>query len=91
MAELSQSDLDALFSDFEPTRDQRSAQPADLQQDPTQQTAQQTDLDKLMADLAALGVDTTPEPQETAPVSSLPDNESLSQDQIDALLEELLG
>jgi hypothetical protein len=91
MAELSQSDLDALFADLEIPEAQQSSRQTDPAQAQTPQPAQQTDLDKLMADLEALGVNTTPEPQETTPVNSLTDNESLSQDQIDALLKEFLG
>ena len=87
MAELSQSDLDALFADLEPAG---TEQPAP-QTDAAQAQTQQADLDKLMADLEALGVNTTPEPEEAAPVSSPPDSESLSQEQIDALLKEMLG
>jgi len=78
MAELSQSDLDALFADIAPDTAQRPAEPSDM--------------DNLMSELTALGVNTTPEKQEAAPaVDSLSDSESLSQDQIDALLKELLG
>jgi|GEM_PF-1669955 hypothetical protein len=87
MAELSQSDLDALFAGLEPPEAPQSARQSDLKQTQTQQT----DLDKLMADLEALGVNITPEPQEAAPASPPSDNESLSQDQIDALLKEFLG
>ena len=87
MAELSQSDLDALFADLGTPE---APQPA-LEQAKAHEPAPQPDLDKLMADLEALCVNTTPEPQQAAPVSSLPDNESLSQDQIDALLKEFLG
>ena len=77
MAELSQSDLDALFADLTPETAQEPAEPSDM--------------DKLMSELAALGVDTTPEKQQAAPIDSPSDNETLSQDQIDALLKELLG
>lgn len=87
MAELSQSDLDALFADLgTPEAPQR-----DVAQAKTPEPAPAPDLDKLMADLEALGVNTTTEPQEAAPASSLSDDESLSQDQIDALLKEFLG
>ncbi len=78
MAELSQSDLDALFADIS-----LDAAP--------QQDAEPSGLDKLMADLAALGVDTTPEEPKAAPVDSASGSESLSQDEIDALLKEFLG
>ncbi|MDD3844984.1 MAG: hypothetical protein PHC90_01345 [Syntrophorhabdaceae bacterium] len=77
MAELSQSDLDALFAGDAPT--------------PAQQEAEPSELDKLMSDLASLGVNTRPEEQETSSVDSLSDKESLSQDQIDELLKEFLG
>jgi len=77
MAELSQSDLDALFSDLTP--------------DTAQQPAEPSDMDKLISELAALGVDTTPDIQQAAPINSPSDNETLSQDEIDALLKEFLG
>lgn len=87
MAELSQSDLDALFVNLDPAGTEQPAPQADT----AEAQNEETDLNKLMADLEALHVNTTPEPQEAAPASSLSDNESLSQDQIDALLKEFLG
>ncbi|OPY01388.1 MAG: hypothetical protein A4E61_01650 [Syntrophorhabdus sp. PtaB.Bin184] len=87
MAELSQSDLDALFADLELPGTEKPAPQADLAQAQTRQT----DLDRLMADLEALHANTAPEPQETTPASPPSDSENLSQDQIDALLKEFLG
>lgn len=87
MAELSQSDLDALFAGLDPAGTEQPAPQAGT----AEPQNEEIDLDRLMADLEAIGVNTTPEHQEAAPANSPSDSENLSQDQIDALLKEFLG
>ncbi len=72
MAELSQSDLDALFADLGTPE---APQPA-LEQAKAHEPAPQPDLDKLMADLEALGVNTTPRTPANRTRKLLPDNEA---------------
>jgi len=74
---FSQADLDALLGDLT-----SSASP---------EQAGASEIDKLLGDLASLSTEIPAQTQEACPAEALSGDESLSQDQIDALLKEFLG